>query len=65
LIRTSLGLTATASTSSPLATEMRWILTGLSMIIDLPTVTVSFSGAAAAPACWVLEAASSALEFCA
>src|SRR5215831_17273847 len=63
LIRTSLGLTATASTSSPLATLMRWMFTGLSMIIDLPTVTVNFSGAALGPACWVRDDASS--EFCA
>ena len=31
-MRTSLGLTATASINSPLATETQWILTGVSMM---------------------------------
>ena len=44
LIRTSLGLTATASIRSPLATEIRWIFIGLSMIRLLPTVTTSLPG---------------------
>src|ERR1035438_6826058 len=54
LMRTSLGLTATASMSSPLATEMRWILVGLSMIRLLPTVTTSLPGALAGAGSWVL-----------
>src|ERR1051325_1611089 len=37
----SLGVMATASARSALATETRWMLTGLSTISDLPTVTVN------------------------
>src|ERR1017187_2830540 len=54
LIRTSLGLTATASIRSPLATEMRWIFIGLSIIRLLPTVTTSLPGAPLGAASWAL-----------
>src|SRR5262249_49196420 len=37
--RSSLGLIATASARSGLATDTRWILTGLSTTSDFPTVT--------------------------
>ena len=45
LMSTSLALTATASISSPLAKEIRWIFIGLSMIRLFPTVTISLPGA--------------------
>src|SRR5664279_2927143 len=54
LIRTSLGLTATASMSPPSATEMRWIFIGLSMIRLLPTVTTNLPGAPLGAASWTL-----------
>ncbi len=51
LIRTCWGSTATVSARSSLATETRWIGRGLSMIIDLPTVTTSFSTPAGPDCC--------------
>ena len=59
--KTSRGLTASASANSPLATETRWMLTGLSTTSDLPTVTNKSRDAdaprsCALPAVWVCTA---------